>query len=86
MQINVECYSGYRGEETPRFILWESGKIEVKDIIDRWLAPDHRYFKILGDDDAVYIIRHDLQSWKWELTFYKAAGESAKEEAKDNGK
>ncbi|MGD8524541.1 MAG: hypothetical protein PVF56_25575 [Desulfobacterales bacterium] len=72
MEINVECYSGYRGEETPRFIILQSSKIEVKEVVDRWLAPDHRYFKCIGDDQAVYIIRHDLQSWKWELIFYQA--------------
>jgi hypothetical protein len=51
----------------------ESGKIAVREIIDRWLAPDHRYYKIIGDDDAVYIIRHDYETLKWELTFYQAA-------------
>jgi hypothetical protein len=39
-------------------------------VIDRWLAPDHRYFKILGEDRAVYIIRHDTRRWIWELIFY----------------
>jgi hypothetical protein len=45
-------------------------KIEVIRVIDRWLAPDHRYFKILGADRALYIIRHDIQKWTWELIFY----------------
>ena len=71
MQIKVECYSGYRGEETPRFIWMATQKIEVKKVIDRWLAPDHRYFKILGDDNATYIIRHDITAAEWELTFYQ---------------
>jgi hypothetical protein len=47
-------------------------KIEIKEIQDQWLSPDHRYFKVLGDDNAVYILRHDSQSWNWDLTFYKA--------------
>lgn len=51
----------------------EIRKIAVKEIIDRWLAPDHRYFKIIGDDDAVYIIRQDFETFNWELTFYQAA-------------
>jgi hypothetical protein len=71
MEIRVECYAGYRGEETPKQIRLASRKIEIRDILDRWVAPDHRYFKILGDDGAVYIIRHDIESWKWELTFFK---------------
>jgi hypothetical protein len=68
--LKVECYAGYRGEETPRNIWLGERKIEVVRVIDRWLAPDHRYFKILGDDRALYIIRHDIQKWIWELIFY----------------
>jgi len=71
MNIKVECYSGYRGEETPRHIVMGSRRIEVKEVLDRWLSPDHRYFKILGDDKSVYIIRHGSESWNWELIFYK---------------
>jgi hypothetical protein len=37
------------------------------------LDPDHRYFKIQGDDEGIYIIRHDTTTWVWELTFYQAA-------------
>ena len=72
MRIRVECYAGYRGEETPRRIMMGKRKIEIKEIQDQWLSPDHRYFKVLGDDNDVYILRHDSQSWNWDLTFYKA--------------
>lgn len=73
MQIQVECYAGYRGEETPRYIRMASNKIEVREIVDRWLSTDHRYFKIIGSDDATYIIRHDSLTWRWELVFYQSA-------------
>ena len=74
MQIHVDCYAGYRGEETPRLLILANNKIEVTEVVDRWLAPDHRYFKILGDDGATYIIRHDTVSEKWELVFYQVEG------------
>ena len=74
MQIRVDCYAGYRGEETPCTIRMADNKIEVIKVVDRWLAPDHRYFKILGDDEATYIIRHDSVSGQWELVFYQVAG------------
>ena len=73
LDLKVECYSGYRGEETPRSIRFGSRKIEVKKILDRWLSPDHRYFKIMDEDDSLYIIRHDVISRNWELTFFKQA-------------
>ena len=74
MQIRVDCYAGYRGEETPRCIRMAVNKIEIIKVVDRWLAPDHRYFKILGDDEATYIIRHDSVAGQWELVFYQTAG------------
>ena len=78
MQIRVDCYAGYRGEETPRYIIMADHRIEVMEVLDRWLAPDHRYFKLLGDDAATYIIRHDSISGRWELVFYQAADIKAK--------
>jgi hypothetical protein len=74
MQIQVDCYAGYRGEETPRFIRMADNKIEVIEVVDRWLTPDQRYFKITGDDDATYIICHDTVTGGWELVFYRVAG------------
>lgn len=73
MQIRVDCYDGYRGEQTPRCIKMADNKIEVIEVLDRWLAPDHRYFKLLGDDAAIYIIRHDSVTGQWELVFYQVA-------------
>jgi hypothetical protein len=70
MVVKVECYAGYRGEETPRRIWIGDRKIEVKKVQDRWLAPNHRYFKIVGGDDVVYILRHDSNTWDWELIFF----------------
>ena len=73
MHIQVDCYAGYRGEETPRRIRMATYKIDVKTVLDRWIAPDHRYFKLLGEDDATYIIRHDTVKSQWELVFFQSA-------------
>lgn len=74
VDVRVECYAGYRGEETPRRFALGSRRVEVVEVIDRWLAPDHRYFKVRGDDGATYILRHDLDTLVWELTFFREAG------------
>ena len=71
MKIKVTCYAGYRGEETPRIIRFQSRTIEVKKVLDRWLNPDYRYFKLLGNDDGIYIVRHDINTGDWGLTFYQ---------------
>lgn len=68
--IKVECYAGYRAEETPvRFYLGERC-IEVLDVLDRWLDPAHRYFKLRGDDHGIYILRHSIGEDRWEMTLF----------------
>ncbi len=69
-QIRVECYSGHRGEETPLRFWLQSRCVTVRKVMDRWLAPDHRYFKVLGSDGDIYILRHDPHGHRWDLTFF----------------
>lgn len=74
MEIRVECYSGYRGEETPRRFWLDERRIHIREVVDRWLDPDHRYFKVTGDDGATYILRHDPKTFRWDLVFYQSEG------------
>ena len=70
LEIKVECYAGYRGEETPvRFYLGERC-IEVTEVLDRWLDSTHRYFKLRGDDKGIYILRHATRKDLWEMTSF----------------
>ena len=71
MRVEVGCYAGYRGEETPRRIRLGKVTVAVCEVLDRWLAPDHRYFKLLGNDGARYIVRHDSRRGSWELVLYQ---------------
>lgn len=74
MNIRVDCYAGYRAEESPvRFFLGKR-KIEIAEILDRWIGEDHRYFKVKGDDQAVYILRHACRTHVWELTMFDRTG------------
>ena len=74
--IDVECYAGYTGEERPaRFRLGDQ-MLEVDEILDRWLAPDHRYFKVRAGVD-IYILRNDVTTGTWELTLFQR-GEGAR--------
>jgi hypothetical protein len=70
MRIQVLCYAGYRGEETPRELRLGERRVGVAAVLDSWLAPDHRYFKVRGDDGGVYILRHDPSGDFWELIFF----------------
>ena len=73
LPIKVFCTAGYRGEETPVRLQFGEQILKVDRILDRWLAPDHRYFKLDADDGGRYIIRHDVRTSGWELVYYTAA-------------
>lgn len=74
LAVAVECHAGYRGEETPRAVVLGEQRIEVADVLDQWLAPTHRYFKLLGKDGHTYIVRHDVVTGAWELTMFRRQG------------
>jgi hypothetical protein len=72
LTVGVECYAGYRGEQTPRTLILGDRRIPVAEVVDAWLAPDYRYFKLKGDDGDMYLVRHDERSNAWELTMFRA--------------
>ncbi len=77
MNLIVESYAvPYRDAEPRAFFLGQR-RIQVIEIIDRWLAPDYGYFKVLADDGANYILRHDLPTDTWELTLFQRNGITA---------
>ena len=71
-EIRVSCYSGYRGEETPRKFFLGDREIRVAKLLDRWLAVEHRYFKVRCPHGHLYILRHDCREDRWELTLYES--------------
>ena len=68
--LRVECYAGYQAEERPlRFHIGQR-LVEITEVIDQWLAPDHRYFKVRGSDEGIYILRYDAKIDQWELILF----------------
>lgn len=65
--VDVECYAGYRGEETPRRFRLGERQIEIAEVVDSWLTPDHRYSKVQDTQGDLYILRNDVASDRWEL-------------------
>jgi hypothetical protein len=68
LSVGVECYAGHRGEETPRTLILGDRRIPVADVVDAWLAPDYRCFKLKDAEGNTYLLRHDDGSNTWELT------------------
>jgi len=77
MKIRVECHAGYRGAEEPRAFTLGARRLEVLEIVDRWMAPDHRYFKVATEDGRLMVLRHDTESGDWELAALVGQGRPA---------
>ena len=74
LRVRVECHAGYRGEETPRRFRVGARSIAIAAVLDRWLAPDHRYFKVRAWDGDTYILRHENESQRWEVVLSPGRG------------
>ena len=63
--IIVECYAGSKADEYPLRFYIGRRKVEIITIEKRWLTPEYRCFKILGDDDCNYVLEYnfDLDTW-----------------------
>ena len=67
MDISVQCRADSVDEEIPSRLIMDGRELDVVEVIDRWLATDHRYFKVrtldgqediedpIGGDKALYV-------------------------------
>lgn len=67
MEIRVECYAGYRGEQEPSVFWLGERRLEVRELLDRWIGPDYRYFRVKADDGDLYVLRRDDANDRWTL-------------------
>jgi hypothetical protein len=72
LTIRVECLAGVQGEQTPCRFYMGGKAFEVEEVLDCWLAPEYSYFKVLTDEKDIYILRHDKQAHRWELTMFRS--------------
>lgn len=65
--IHVSCYSGYKANERPINFTVRGRKLIVEQILDRWYGLTSSYFKILADDQKIYLIKYDQDEDLWTL-------------------
>ena len=68
--FQVACATGRENCFEPRHFSIGARRIHVLDVIDRWLSSRARYYKVRGDDECVYILRHDPRDQLWEMTLF----------------
>ncbi len=70
--IRIECYSGYKADETPRWLWIGDQRIRIDEILERWRQSDLEdaatvdYFRVLGGG-RVYLLGHDRDDDRWFL-------------------
>lgn len=71
MRIKVEGYSGGRGKEGPVRFFLGNRSIEVEQVVDRWYGENASYFRLLGNDGNLYILKKGtLENGFWELVSF----------------
>lgn len=73
MAIRVESYAGYAGEQEPTAFWLGSRRLAVRAIVDRWFAPDTRWFRVDAEDGNLYVLRHDEAAGEWDLAAFTRA-------------
>lgn len=72
MDLHVESRPGYHNELEPTAFELGGHVVKVRQIIDRWIASDHSYFKVEADDSDIYILRFTPDERHWEMTLFQS--------------
>ena len=74
INIKVDCYSGFKADEYPKYFHWDSNKFEIYEITDRWYQgannpeyPVSNYFRVQTTCGQQFIIKHDIADDEWYL-------------------
>jgi hypothetical protein len=75
MEVEVRCYSGYKGEERPVSFTCAGRTFEVTGVERSWVEEDRSgaearsktCFRVKADDGKVYVLSRDEQDGRWAL-------------------
>jgi hypothetical protein len=73
-QIDVVSYSGHKGDERPVTIILRGLRIDIAEILDRWIEEGFqdrvrkRYIRAKGSDGNTHRIYYDENVVKWFYT------------------
>jgi hypothetical protein len=70
--IRVEASAGQRGEPALRCFWVGPRRVEVAEVLDRWLGSDRSYYKVRAVDGDLYILLHEPGIDRWELTLFSS--------------
>ena len=71
MSLIVESRPDPRRGELPLRFGWPGRMLRVNEVLDSWIGERHRDFRVIAEDRAVYILRHDLDEDTWRIHFFR---------------
>ncbi len=71
--VRVQTKSAGKKVEGPASFTLGQREFRVQEVLDRWDGSDHTYFRVIAEDDIIYILHHDLETGQWEVTMMDAA-------------
>lgn len=87
--VEVECYAGYRSDETPRNFIYRGQRKEIAEVIDRWYQgardpewPIADYFRVRTTEGHLYLLRHDREGDRWYLVLQSNGLQTGQEESR----
>ena len=66
-QIKVLVYSGHKANERPLCLILDNRRIEVQEVMDRWYGEEKDYFKVLTEDENMYLLSWNRIIDRWTL-------------------
>lgn len=73
LRVNVACYSGFKGEETPLSFIREEKRFQVVEVLERKLEEDfhskerRRIFRVKTDNGRRYTLLYREKEEEWYL-------------------
>lgn len=68
MEAWVECYSGYTYAQRPTAIYWQEERLGIDEILNEWLSPCARHFKVITVNSLIFELSFREDSGLWRVT------------------
>ena len=67
-----ESSAGPGGDPVLRCFWLGPRRVEVAEVLDRWLGSDRSYYKVRAVDGDLYILLHEPGIDRWQLTLFSS--------------
>ncbi len=63
----VECHSGFAYADRPTALHWLGERLEIAAILQSWLTPSGRCFRVRTIDDRIFDLTYNQDSDQWQV-------------------